>query len=316
MNAHAAAPSKPLTGEERFALAGFLAWFTIAAFWWALAFAPLPRAEAWLAAARAVCFGTQPNGLPEPWGWMLLVLAPAAILSFLLVVWGRPLSRAFVAVGGRLSGRILIGGLAAITLAGAASVGERVAVAARGAIPADATSEPLPDTYPRTAETAPPLHLIDQTGAAFELASLRGRPVILTFAYGHCATVCPMLVGSIRKARADYPSQVPGSSPPPVVVVTLDPWRDTPRSLPAIADTWGLAAESGGWLLTGPAEEVVAAAEAYQVGFARDDKTGEITHAGMVLVLDAEGRIAYRFLGPSAAWLVEAVRRLEPASHA
>ena len=66
--------------EERFALGGFFAWFGITAGWWALAFAPLPAAEAWLAAARSVCFGTLPNGLPEPWGWMLLVLAPAAML--------------------------------------------------------------------------------------------------------------------------------------------------------------------------------------------------------------------------------------------
>ena len=40
--------------EERFALGGFLAWFGITAGWWALAFAPLPRAEVWLAAARRV----------------------------------------------------------------------------------------------------------------------------------------------------------------------------------------------------------------------------------------------------------------------
>ena len=68
--------------EERFALGGFVAWFAITGAWWALAFAPLPVAEAWLASARTVCFGTLPNGLPEPWGWMLLLLAPAAILAF------------------------------------------------------------------------------------------------------------------------------------------------------------------------------------------------------------------------------------------
>jgi hypothetical protein len=57
---------------------------------------------------------------------------------------------------------------------------------------------------------------------------------------------------------------------------------------------------------------VVAAAEAYEVGFARDEKTGAITHPGLVMVLDAEGRIAYRFLGPPAHWLIAAARRLEP----
>ena len=99
--------------------------------------------------------------------------------------------------------------------------------------------------------------------------------------------------------------------PPAAVVVTLDPWRDTPGALPRLAKEWGLDAARGGWLLSGPPADVVAAAEAFEVGFERSETTGEIVHAGMVLVLDAEGRIAYRFLGPPPHWLIAAVRRLE-----
>jgi protein SCO1/2 len=296
-------------GEERFALAGFLAWFAITAGWWALAFAPLPRAEAWLAAARNVCFGTLPNGLPEPWGWMLLVLAPAAALSFLLAVWGRALGRALRRLAVRPAGWPLLAALAGVALFGAWTVGARIVVAARSNLSADVSREPLPENYPRTADAAPPLRLIDQTGAPFDLATLRGRPVFLTFAYGHCATICPLLVESMRKASAAY-----DGAPPASVVVTLDPWRDTPSALPELAREWGLDSARGGRLLSGPPEEVVAAAEAYDVGFARDERTGQITHAGMVMVLDAEGRIAYRFLGPPAHWLIEAARRLEPGA--
>src|SRR6187431_2806689 len=97
----AMASSRSSSADQRFALGGFLAWFAITAGWWALAFAPLPAAEAWLAAARAVCFGTLPNGLPEPWGWMLLVLAPAAVLTFLLAVWGHSLLGALAALARR-----------------------------------------------------------------------------------------------------------------------------------------------------------------------------------------------------------------------
>jgi protein SCO1 len=296
-------------GDERFALGGFLAWFAITSAWWALAFAPLPRAEAWLAAARNVCFGSLPNGLPEPWGWMLLVLAPAAALSFLLAVWGRSLGRALCRLAVRPAGWPLLAVLAGVLAFGGWTVGVRIAVAARSDISADPRSEPLPATYPRTADAAPPLLLVDQTGAPFDLATLRGRPVFLTFAYGHCATVCPLLVEAMRKASAGY-----DGPPPPTVVVTLDPWRDTPSSLPGLAREWSLDKGRGGILLSGPPEEVVAAAEAYNVGFARDERTGEITHAGMVLVLDGEGRIAYRFLGPPAHWLIEAARRLEPGA--
>lgn len=293
--------------DERFALGGFLAWFAITASWWALAFAPLPATEAWLAAARNVCFGTLPNGLPEPWGWMLLLLAPAATLAFLVTVWGRPLGRALTALPKRHIGRALLLALVAVLFGGVWTVGGKLLVAAQSGLPLDSPLEPLPAGYPRSADPAPPLPLVDQTGAPFDLESFRGRPALLTFAYGHCATVCPILVHAIRDARAGYPGP-----PPPAIVVTLDPWRDTPRSLPGLARAWSLDAADGGMLLSGTPAEVVAAAQAWQVGFARDESTGEITHPGLVLVLDADGRIAYRFLAPPAHWLIEATRRLEP----
>jgi protein SCO1/2 len=301
--------SRSDAADERFALVGFLVWFAVTVGWWALAFAPLPAAEAWLAAARAVCFGSLPNGLPEPWGWMLLVLAPATMLAFLVVVWGRPLVRALGALARRPAGALLIANLAGVALAGSWFVGGRIAVAARTEVPLASPLEPLPESYPRGAQSSPPLRLTDQTGAAFDLAALRGRPVIVTFAYGHCATVCPLLVASVRAARERY-----GASPPAVVVVTLDPWRDTPRALPGLARAWGLDTSRGEWLLGGSVPEVVAAAEAWEIGFARDETSGEITHSSMVLLLDADGRIAYRFLGPPAHWLIAAARRLEPGA--
>jgi protein SCO1/2 len=302
-------PRPRLDGDQRFALGGFLAWFGITAAWWALAFAPLPVPGPWLAAARRVCFGTLPNGLPEPWGWMLLALAPAAILSFLIAVWGRDLVAAFRLASRRASFRMLLGVLAIVTAGGLWDVGDRLLAASRSGQAFDSTLEPFPDGYPRTALAAPALALIDQTGAPFDLAQLRGRPVLLTFAYGHCPTICPILTNAIRDARREYT----GGQPPPAVVVTLDPWRDTPSALPSLARSWSLDAAGGGYLLSGPVDTVVAAAEAWEVGFSRDERSGAIAHAGITFVLDAEGRIAYKFLGPPAHWLIEAARRLEPA---
>lgn len=307
--AASASVARPLDGEQRFALGGFLAWFAIAAGWWALAFAPLPMPDAWLAAARSVCFGSLPDGLPATWGWMLLWLAPTAVLAFLVAVWGRPLGSALATLARRGPGIVLLVALAGTLVVGLFRVGDRVAAARRAAATPEAATEPLPEAYPRTADPAPPLSLVDQTGAPFDLASTRGRPVFVTFAFGHCATVCPLLVGALREARASYPGP-----PPPAVVVTLDPWRDTPRALPGLARAWDLDAGRGELLLSGLPADVVAAAEAWEVGFDRDEKTGQITHAGLVLVLDAEGRIAYRFLGPPAHWLVTAASRLEPAA--
>jgi hypothetical protein len=64
-------------------------------------------------------------------------------------------------------------------------------------------------------------------------------------------------------------------------------------------------------MLSGPVPEVMTSVEQWEVGFSRDESTGDIGHAGMIFVLDGEGRVAYRFLGPPARWLVEAALRLE-----
>jgi protein SCO1/2 len=291
----------------RFALGAFLGWFTITVVWWTLAFAPLPEPPAWLERTRAVCFGTLPNGLPDTWGWMLLLLGPLSMLTFLAVVWGRDLADALAALARRAAGWLLLAPVAATLLLGGVWVAGRVAAAARAAAPAlEEAAGPLPDAYPRTTDPAPPLALVDQHGAAFDLAALGGRPVLMTFAYGHCQIVCPALVHRLRAAFASYPGP-----PPALVVVTLDPWRDTPAALAGVARTWRLEGLPGARVLSGPVPDVLAALEAYGIGFARDEKTGDISHPGLIYVLDGQGRIAYRFLDPPVAWLVEAALRLE-----
>ena len=170
-----------------FALAGFLAWLAVTVGWWTLAFAPLSAPPAWLERTRAVCFGTLPNGLPDTWGWMLLLLGPLSMLTFLVAVWGRDLADALAALARRAAGWLLLAPVAATLVLGGLWVGGRVAAAARAAAPAlEEAAEPLPEAYPRTFDAAPPLPLLDQHGAAFDgplganqLASLVKLPFVL-----------------------------------------------------------------------------------------------------------------------------------------
>jgi cytochrome oxidase Cu insertion factor (SCO1/SenC/PrrC family) len=78
---------------------------------------------------------------------------------------------------------------------------------------------------------------------------------------------------------------------PAVVVVTLDPWRDTPSRLPHLAEQWGLGSDA--FVLSGAVEDVERVLDAWNVARERDLRTGDISHPALVYVVDRKGRIAY-----------------------
>lgn len=311
--ADARADAGPGSPWARFPVWALAAWLAITLAWWALAFAPLPAPEAWLAQARAVCFGTLPNGLPDTWGWGALVVSPLAVLAILLAVWGGELRRALGAMADRWSGLTAIGLAAALPFAGLLWVGQRVveARAADTALDTPLDYGPLPPDYPRGTERAPELGLTNQRGERVTLASLAGKPVLVTFAFGHCLTICPVVVNTVREAAASLDGVETAT-----VVVSLDPWRDTPRSLPSLLAAWRLDALDDAHVLSGSVEEVLAVLEAWNVPIQRDEKTGDISHPAFIAVLAGDGARAYAFSSPPTDWVVEAVRRVAPVRRA
>ena len=292
---------------RRFALGAFVFWLAATLGWWILAFAPLSEVPAWLSNVRSVCFGSLPTGLPDAYGWISL-MSPLTMLGFLLVVWGRELFRDLRWLAASPAGRLALAAIFGVPLAGSLWVGTLVAreieVKATFTSPVRAL-ELLPEGYPRTDRPAPDFQLVDQSGETLTLESLRGRPVLLTFAYAHCQTICPVIVRT-----ASYAAERLGDLSPALVVVTLDPWRDTPSSLPSLAKAWDLGQLPRAHVLSGQVPDVQAVLEAYEVPSDRDLKTGEITHPALVYLLDAEGTIAYTFNNPSAEWLIDASRRV------
>jgi cytochrome oxidase Cu insertion factor (SCO1/SenC/PrrC family) len=296
--------------EGRFALWGFMAWLAITIAWWSLAFADLPSPPVWLARTREVCFGTLPNGLPDTWGWGSLIVSPLAVLGILLAVWGRELGAALSRLTDSKRGVAAVVLMAAVPLVGLHYVMLRV-VEARSldsALDAPITAEPLPPDYPRGTAPAPELGLIDQHGSVVTTGSLRGQTTLVTFAYGHCKTICPVVVNIVRQAAAQLaPEEIP------VVVVSLDPWRDTPSSLPSLATAWKLDEMPGARVLSGEVDDVLAVLEAWNMPIQRDPQTGEINHPGLITILAPDGSRAYSFNSPPVRWVVEAARRVAVA---
>jgi len=288
-----------MTRRELLPLGALAAIAVITAGWWALALWPLPaEGAAWVERARLVCFGASRTGLPDAGGWSLLIGQPLSMLATLLIVWPRDVTGAVRALVRTVPGRVVAGVALLATGLGIGMAGARVARAATGGSPGAAAT--AAETVPLEGP-APALGLVNQHGAVVDLPDLRGRPVLVAFAYAHCETVCPTVVAEARDAQARLEPR------PALVVVTLDPWRDTPARLPAMARTWQLGADAHA--LSGSVEDVQAVLDRWGVPRARDAVNGEIVHGATVWIVDDAGRLRWR--APAfAGRIVAAVRRL------
>ena len=276
-----------MTRPERAAFTTLLIIAAVTTAWWALALWPLPSdAPYWLVRTREVCFGSLPNTLPSRAGWMALIGEPLTMIAALAVLWPAPLLGAFGALGRTVGGRAALAAGALFLFVGAAAASARIASASGREGPAAQYVPPPPSTYPRLDRPAPPLALADQRGDTVTLAALRGRPALVTFAYAHCMTVCPVVVREALDAQRRLAARRVQ-----LVVVTLDPWRDTPGRLPAIAAEWRLGEDAH--VVSGDTAAVLRTLDAWNVPHARDGASGDIIHPSVVYLVDAGGRIIY-----------------------
>ena len=226
------------------------------------------------------------------------------MLAVLMVIAGdsvrEGLRRAFRLPAGRVGITLAFG----LVVAGVVLAAVRVAGAPRDAEWLAAASERVPATYPRLDRPLPEVTgLVDQRGDVFDWERVAGWPTLLTFGFGHCATICPMTVMNARQVQDRFRAEGREMA---LVVITLDPWRDTPARLPALArqfhlgaggDGEGAAEHTGAYLLSGSVEAVNAALDALQVARQRVEDTGDIVHPALVYVLSPEGTIAYAASG-------------------
>jgi cytochrome oxidase Cu insertion factor (SCO1/SenC/PrrC family) len=270
------------------AVVAFAAILVITAAWWALALWPLdPTAPQWLLRTREVCFGATHSGLPHAGGWLLLIGEPIGLLGVLAVVWGDDLREGFRRVQSSLVGRLIVLAVVVAVMSGLFASVRRVAAASGGGGEPFALNAEL---SARGTAPASALALLDQHGQWLSLEQFRGRWVLVTFAFGHCEDICPVIVEHARRARADE-----GASEIPILVVSLDPWRDTPDRLAAIAAAWQLDAEDR--VLSGSIADVNAALDRWRIARERDPNTGMIAHGSTIVLVDPAGREAWRVEG-------------------
>jgi protein SCO1/2 len=265
------------------ALTALLAIVLVSAGFWALALWPLTAAAPdWVARTREICFGRTPQGLPHAGGWVLLVGEPAGMLLFLFAAWGYEVREGLRMLWRGWPGRLAIGAAIVLVGIGAGAASVRVASAAGTGFDPAGGRDPEAAVVP-IGQAAPALGLVDQRGDTVTVASLAGTPTVITFVYAHCETVCPAMVYDVLAASA-------GRAVP--VIVTLDPWRDTPARLPTIAAQWQLP--EGAKLLSGEVKQVEFVLNRWKVPRVRNEVTGDLIHPPVAYVLDAHGRLLFQ----------------------
>jgi cytochrome oxidase Cu insertion factor (SCO1/SenC/PrrC family) len=168
---------------------------------------------------------------------------------------------------------------------------------------------PFPAEELRTAFEAPQFALTNQLRETVSLDAFRGNVVILTAVYASCPHTCPVILNQTKAAIAELtPEEREGLR---VVAVTMDPERDNPDVLGELAKNHGMDSTLY-HLVTGDPAEVEPLLDHMQIARQRDPETGIISHANLFLLIDREGRIAYRLgLGErQQRWLTSALRVL------
>jgi len=131
--------------------------------------------------------------------------------------------------------------------------------------------------------------LTDQNGRPFDIASLRGRPVLVSMFYSSCEMVCPMIFQTLQMTLKALPANEQDRVR--VLMVSFDPARDSVAVLKEKAQTHHCDAR---WTLA-RTDDANARKFAALLGVQyRRLASGEFNHSSTIELLDAEGRIAAR----------------------
>lgn len=163
------------------------------------------------------------------------------------------------------------------------------------------------EAYREIGETLPEFTLLDQEGRAVPGSRFRGKQIVLNFIFTRCpvATMCP--AATERMAQLQKVAKEAGAKDFELISISLDPEYDTPGVLKEYAQVRGL--DTSNWsFLTGP--DAAVRHLLAQLGVIREFEGATIKHTLATVLINPEGRIAYRVDG--SVWQVEDfVRRLK-----
>ena len=177
-----------------------------------------------------------------------------------------------------------------------AVLGVALAAGIMVALRTQAPQEPLAAMILPERAALPGFSLLDQRGEAIDATVFEGQWDLVFFGFTHCPDICPMTLQILATARRTLEER--GVQPlPRIVLVSVDPERDTPDSVGRYVEYFG----EGNLGITGDLEEIRRLTSGLGIYFQKQAPEGagyNVDHSAAVLVVDPDGRFSALFTGP------------------
>ena len=144
-------------------------------------------------------------------------------------------------------------------------------------------------------------NLIDHSGNRVMNDSLEGRWSLLFFGFTYCPYVCPTTLSVLNEAVANL------ENPPQVIMVSVDPERDTPSLLADYVPRFNPAFKG----YTGEFDEIVSFATELNVAFGKvpgpELGTYTVNHSASIVVMNPRGQYAGFIRAPHNAQNIQRI---------
>jgi protein SCO1/2 len=149
----------------------------------------------------------------------------------------------------------------------------------------------LPEALP-----LPEFSLLDQDGESFNRASFAGQWSVVFFGFTHCPDICPATLQQLALARAEV-IESPGQEFPQIILISVDPERDTPPVLREYIAHFGPGISG----VTGEIDELRKLTSALGIYFEKSALQGDdygVDHSAVVLLIDPQSGFRALFSAP------------------
>ena len=156
-------------------------------------------------------------------------------------------------------------------------------------------AEPVKATYMPMPRPLPEFLLVDHSGQSFTRDNLTGSWHLLFFGFTHCPDICPATLQQLAIARNQVIED--GGQFPGIVLVSVDPERDSPEVLQRYISNFGDDITG----VTGDLEELTKLTRPLGIYFAKSGDSARdysVDHSSVVLLIDESAEWRALFSAP------------------